>query len=1036
MKGQVSFAYPARPEHLVLHPSTLFFPAGETTFVVGRSGSGKSTVGSMLVRFYQPTTGRVLIDGNDLDDLGTSWLRNNVTLVQQQSVLFNETIFKNIAFGHQYHETVTHSQLSAGLELAALQTTISDLPQGVDTKVGAGGSSLSGGQKQRIAIARARLRDTPILILDESTSALDYVSRTSVMSAIRQWRENRTTIVITHDLTQIQDSDFVYVLEDGRIVAEGFRHNIEKVLQKDLLDSLVPTNRIPKHLPVSERGDQSSAPDLGRKALRQQRARRDSLEEQVNDTINAGSLQKDRRITRIERLSRFVGNRLSVSTTMPPDIPPVPLLPSKSAPFVEVPSLDKDETWAEDLSHHITEVGARPMSLHQSIILQNIPRNRKIGKPLPSPKIVDEPEALRRLSLRRRSGFMELKPETSQPPMSIQRLLSTVWPMLTVRGRILFLLGFVAVSIQAIIPPIFAFILVKLFQTFYMPTGYKRKALIYSLSLLGVAASDGCASFFAKLLLESAAQQWVDKLRCEAMMRIVEQPRVWFDDTANSPAYLISALDRNAEEMRNLIGRFAALVFVVIIMMTVSTIWALTTCWKLTLIALSTVPAVYGLTKAFNVVSSRWESRTNIANDDIGAIFGETFSDIRTVRTLTLESYFHQKYNLATSSAFSTGLRRAGYSGLLFGLSASSINFIIALIFYYGAHLAKTRAFSVSDILQAFSLLTFSTTSANGIISFMPQLASSVDTGSRLLRLSRLPLKSHELEGDLRPDPASPETLMGPIYFINLTFYYPIRPEHPALYRLNLIIPPRVCTAIVGQSGSGKSTIASLLLKLYPPSPDPLAVHAGGDPHGPASLTLSGHDIRSLDTTTLRSLIAIVPQTPTLFPGSVRENICYGLQPSSKYRGIERVKNAARQAGVHEFIMTLPLQYETMIGEGGLGVSGGQAQRIVIARALVRRPRILVLDEPTSALDSESASVVKRSIQGLIGKSKETRSGSDKKRSAMTVIVITHAREMMQFADNVVVLENGQLAEEGTFSGLLAKRGKLWEMLRAGGVAE
>lgn len=382
---------------------------------------------------------------------------------------------------------------------------------------------------------------------------------------------------------------------------------------------------------------------------------------------------------------------------------------------------------------------------------------------------------------------------------------------------------------------------------------------------------------------------------------------------------------------------------------------------------------------------------------------------------------------MATSSAFSVGLRRAGYSGLLFGLSASSINFIMALIFYYGAHLAKTRAFSVSAILQAFSLLTFSTAAANGIISFMPQLASSVDTGSRLLRLSRLPLDSHELQGDLRPDPASADTLLGPVRFTNLTFYYPTRPEHPALNRLNLDIPPQVCTAIVGTSGSGKSTIAALLLKLYPPSPDPIAMLIGDTTVGPASLTISGHDIRSLDTTTLRSMIAIVPQTTTLFPGSVRENICYGLKPSTKYRAIERVKNAAKQSGVHEFIMTLPLQYETMIGEGGIGVSGGQAQRVVIARALVQRPRILILDEPTSALDSESANVIKASIQDLVGRSKAIGADgkSGEKGPGMMVIVITHAKEMMQFADNVVVMENGQITEEGTYAGLLAKKGKL-----------
>ena len=934
--------------------------------------------------------------------------------------------------------------------MAALEATISDLPQGVDTKVGSGGSSLSGGQKQRVALARARLRDTPVLILDESTSALDYLSRTSVMAALRKWREHRTTIVITHDLTQIQDSDFVYVLEDGHVIAEGFRHNIEKVLQKDLLETLVHTDD-PEPTPRPDKArvhgivdDAESKRDFIQSPTQRQH-RRDSLEDQVQGITITANLKSAPTIRRITRFSRYVGNRPSELGDNPlaahPPTPAVPPLPRPSKHALEVPDINKDESWVTDLSQHITEVGARPMSMHQSIVLQSIPRNRYTGKPLASPNIIHKPAALRRMSVHRKSGFIELQepdePQTSNPqqPMTAQKILSTVWPLLGKQGRLQLIFGFAAVSVQAVIPPIFAFILTKLFETFYLPTGYKSKALKYSLSLLGVASADGVASFFSKLLLEQAAQEWVDSLRVEAMMRIVEQPRAWFDDSTNSLAYLTSALDRNAEEMRNLIGRFAALILVVVIMMTVSTIWALIKCWKLTLVAFSTAPAVYGLTKGFNIISSKWESRTNVASDGIGAIFSETFSDIRTVRTLTLESYFHQKYNLATSSAFAVGLRRAGFSGLLFGLSASSINFITALIFYYGAHLAKGKEFTVSQILVAFSLLTFSTAAANGMISYMPQLASSVDTGSRLLRLSKLPLDSHELHGDLKPDPASPISLSGPIQFQDLTFYYPARPEHPALYHINLTIPPRICTAVVGASGSGKSTIASLLLKLYTPSS---GSRQGGELDGLAPLVLSGHDIRCLHTTTLRSMIAIVPQTPTIFPASVRDNICYGLQPDSKYRTTERVRNAAKQAGVHDFIASLPLEYETAIGEGGLGISGGQAQRLVIARALVRRPRILILDEPTSALDSESADIVKKSIQELIGRSKvsgcEAKGGGGAR--GMTVIVITHAKEMMEFADNVVVLEGGRLVEEGTYAGLLAKRGKLWEMLRAGGVAE
>jgi ATP-binding cassette subfamily B (MDR/TAP) protein 1 len=172
-------------------------------------------------------------------------------------------------------------------------------------------------------------------------------------------------------------------------------------------------------------------------------------------------------------------------------------------------------------------------------------------------------------------------------------------------------------------------------------------------------------------------------------------------------------------------------------------------------------------------------------------------------------------------------------------------------------------------------------------------------------------------------------------------------------------------------------------------------------------------------------MISIVPQTPTLFPTSVRANITYGLELNSGLTSIANVEHAARRAGIHDFIANLPSGYETVIGDGGLGLSGGQVQRIVIARALCRRPKVLILDEATSALDGESAWVVRKSVSELV-----------REESGMTVIIITHSRDMMQCADYVVVLEQGRLAEEGGFRELVARKGKLWEMLRVGGVLE
>ncbi|PHH93246.1 hypothetical protein CDD83_9516 [Cordyceps sp. RAO-2017] len=197
----VSFAYPSNPSAKVLSKSSFNFPAGQTTFIVGQSGSGKSTIGSLLVKFYRPSTGQILIDGLPLELLDDEWVRENITLIQQTSILFNDTLYNNVALGRRNPNTVTHEHVLEACQSALLQSTISGLPQGLDTQVGSRGLELSGGQKQRVALARARLRDPTVLILDEVTSGLDQVSRSLVMDAIREWRKDKTTVIITHDLS-------------------------------------------------------------------------------------------------------------------------------------------------------------------------------------------------------------------------------------------------------------------------------------------------------------------------------------------------------------------------------------------------------------------------------------------------------------------------------------------------------------------------------------------------------------------------------------------------------------------------------------------------------------------------------------------------------------------------------------------------------------------------------------------------------------------------------------------------------------------
>jgi ATP-binding cassette, subfamily B (MDR/TAP), member 1 len=213
----------------------------------------------------------------------------------------------------------------------------------------------------------------------------------------------------------------------------------------------------------------------------------------------------------------------------------------------------------------------------------------------------------------------------------------------------------------------------------------------------------------------------------------------------------------------------------------------------------------------------------------------------------------------------------------------------------------------------------------------------------------------------------------------------------------------------VGLSGSGKSTIANLIQRFYNPS----------NPHR-GRITVDGADIRAIDVNFLRSKMAVVSQTPYLFDLTIRENITYGLNPARFDISEASIEKAARLAGIHDFIVGLIRGYDTPLGDCGSTLSGGQAQRIALARALVRNPQILLLDECTSGLDPESSRAVQEAVSGLV------------QEGGRTTVIITHKESMIRVADRVIVMKNGEIVESGTFDELCALRAELSNILRSG----
>ncbi len=221
----VTFTYPTK-DTPALRNVSFDLPAGKTLALVGRSGSGKSTIANLLTRFYDIDSGELILDGREVKDYQLSNLREQVAVVSQNVHLFNDTIANNIAYASG--DNFSRADIEKAAELAYAMDFIKDMPQGLDTIIGENGVSLSGGQRQRLAIARALLRNAPVLILDEATSALDTESERAIQSALDELQKDRTVLVIAHRLSTIEGADQILVVDDGEIIERGTHSELIK----------------------------------------------------------------------------------------------------------------------------------------------------------------------------------------------------------------------------------------------------------------------------------------------------------------------------------------------------------------------------------------------------------------------------------------------------------------------------------------------------------------------------------------------------------------------------------------------------------------------------------------------------------------------------------------------------------------------------------------------------------------------------------------------------------------------------------------
>ncbi|PNY14952.1 ABC transporter B family member 19-like protein, partial [Trifolium pratense] len=465
---------------------------------------------------------------------------------------------------------------------------------------------------------------------------------------------------------------------------------------------------------------------------------------------------------------------------------------------------------------------------------------------------------------------------------------------------------------------------------------------------------------------------------------ILRQEPGWFDFDENSTGVLVSLLSRDSVSFRSVLGdRFSVLLMGLssaAVGLGVSFAFNV----KLTLVAAAVTPLTLGASY-INLIINIGPKINNDSYARASNIASGAVSNIRTVATFSAQDQIVKSFDNALSEPRKKSLKSSQLQGLVFGLFQGAMYAAYTLTLWFGAYLVKKNQGEFEDVYKIFLILVLSSFSVGQLAGLAPD-TSMASTSIPAVQdvINRKPLIGNDGRKTRKVD----RSKAFKIEFKMVTFAYPSRPEITVLRNFCLKVKGGSTVALVGPSGSGKSTVVWLTQRFYDPDQ--------------GNVMMSGVDLREIDVKWLRRQIGLVGQEPALFAGSIRENIAFGDQSASW----AEIEAAAMEAYIHKFISGLPQGYETQVGESGVQLSGGQKQRIAIARAILKKSKVLLLDEASSALDLESEKHIQEALKNV---SKEA-----------TTIIVAHRLSTIREADKIAVMRNGEVVEYGSHDTLIS----------------
>ncbi|KAF2102364.1 ABC multidrug transporter SitT [Rhizodiscina lignyota] len=941
----VSFNYPSRPEITVLDHINLHIPPKKHTAIVGLSGSGKSTVAGLVTRLYEPTQGQILFDGHDLRDLNVRDLRGFLSLVQQEPSLLDRSLLENIAHGLINSSNPDHAHLKMTLLGSDLTDVAGEVREGQDLMTAA--------EKRGPTVAS-------IIALVRKAAALADA--------------DAFIVGLQHGYGTIVGSS-------GRLISGGQKQRVAlaRALIKDPAVLIL---------------DEATASLDSRSEQRIQRA--------------ISSIASDRTmITIAHRLSTITSadNIIVMHKGCILEEGSHSALMAKNGAYADLVKLQtlgsvsgKDETTVD-----IDSISTSGRASWRSTDIEKGELSRDdLG-------IEEKAEFTTSEALVADSAEELEEPET--PSKSLWVLMRGYAPVLR---------------------PHLLVIIVALLGSSVVGGSFSAEAVIFGNTVGSLSPCKSAASirsrgdffglmffilaiieFFANLVSWSrfgwVSEKVVYTVRVLSFRSLFEKDIQWHQSEGRTPALLLSYLTRDGNALAGLSGSVIGTLFSITVNLIAAIILTHIIAWKIALVCLSLVPLLLGAGLMELRVLGKFEEQHESAYTKSVDIGVEAITSIRTIASLSLEEETLETYRRSLKGPRKATLKVTLQASLWQAMTYFLGNLVNALAYWWGAKQIISGDYTQTQFLIVVFSLLVSALLWSQMFALAPELSSAraamarilglIETGSDKMqgRLRSPSLntfsKEQDLEATAETKPSYPSgNQASSVQLRDLHFSYPTRPNMKVLNGLSIDIQPGKFCALVGPSGAGKSTIISLVERLYTPQS--------------GSILIDGVDLTNSRDIGFRDMIALVPQESVLFEGSIEFNIGLGARAGHEVT-LDEIKEACKLANIHDTIEALPEGYNTLCGPNGSQFSGGQKQRLSIARALVRKPKLLILDEPTSALDAESEKLLQ--------------DGLEKAARGITVIAIAHRLHTIRKADVIFLIEAGQCADHGTHEELLER---------------